>query len=314
MPDAVTIVDIGSNSVSVARYGRTAGAPERLAKASARMQLYLQLDVHGDFPPSVAHEAVETLRGLLAEVGAGNLPTFGVATSAVRDARNGAAFINVIRYALGIDLRIIDGPEEAALAAEAVVAEGTRMNGIVMDLGGGSLQLARLEKGMLIEHHSLPLGTLRVNREYLAHDPPTPSEVASLRAAVRASLATIAVHPRDAPIGVGGTVRALGKLARDRGARKDLVPIAILRAIVAELLALEPAARAAMRGLPPHRADTILPGALVIETVLTAQGFESLAVSGAGVRDGLAARRLTGGACDLVGATPRPVHKVPPPK
>ena len=288
----ITVIDIGSNSVSVAKYAATVGAPKRLEKASVRMQLYRRIDENGVFPARVTDELIATLRALLSDVGAGTLPTVGVATSAVRDAHNGAALVDAICDALGVEIRVIDGAEEATLSAEAVAAESTYRDGGVLDLGGGSVQLARLQAGVVTDVYSLPLGSLRLSRRHLAHDPPTAGEVDALRAAVRASLATIPIGTIRSVVGVGGTVRALGKLARIAGAASGRVTLAVLEKIVGKMVRLSPAERVEMQGLSAHRVDTIVPGALIIEEIMRGLKVHSLAVSDAGVRDGLAGRCL----------------------
>lgn len=109
-----------------------------------------------------------------------------VATSAVREAKNGRAFVRRVRSRLGLPLRIISGLEEARLVYRGVL-QAARVRGptVLVTIGGGSAQVVVGDRAQLRYANSMPLGAARLSRRFIHHDPPAPKEVEALYAAVR---------------------------------------------------------------------------------------------------------------------------------
>ncbi|HXI87238.1 MAG TPA: hypothetical protein VNH64_07255, partial [Parvularculaceae bacterium] len=156
------VVDIGSNSVRLVIYEGPGRAPMQICNEKALCGLGRDLRADGKLDPTAVGYALATLRRfrrLLEEHR--NPPSHVIATSAVRDAADGKAFVDAVK-ALGFDAIIIDGAEEARLAALGVVSYEPGATGLVGDMGGGSLELVALEKGEIAENASLPIGPLRL--------------------------------------------------------------------------------------------------------------------------------------------------------
>ena len=137
-----------------------------------------------------------------------------VATAAVRDASNRERLLAPLRRRDGIEVRIISGREEALLGALAVQSSLRMQEGLVADLGGGSLQLTRLHGGKVASTANVPIGAVRMTHRFLRADPPVPRELRELRMEVRARLAR-ALPPAERGeeiVALGGTVRALGRI------------------------------------------------------------------------------------------------------
>lgn len=156
------IIDIGSNTVRMVIFGGSMRAPTVLLNEKVTAKLGRDIAETGE----LAEEAIElALRGLkrfallLDDLGIDNVET--VATAAVRDATNGDAFVALLRE-LGLDPRVVSGEEEARLSASGVAGAFPGANGLVADLGGGSLELVTVNDSMPGEALSLPLGTLRL--------------------------------------------------------------------------------------------------------------------------------------------------------
>ena len=156
------IIDIGSNTVRMVIYGGSMRAPAVLLNEKVTAKLGRDIAATG----KLADEAVElAMRGLerfallLDDLGIDDVET--VATAAVRDASNGGDFVEKLKK-LGFHPRIISGEEEARLSAMGVAGAFPGASGTVADLGGGSLELVRIEDGEPGEAVSLPLGTLRL--------------------------------------------------------------------------------------------------------------------------------------------------------
>jgi exopolyphosphatase/guanosine-5'-triphosphate,3'-diphosphate pyrophosphatase len=209
-----------------------------------------------------------------------------VATSAVRDAENGEAFLGEIEWSYGFTTRLLTGDEEAALTLRGVggLADGT----ILVDIGGGSTELTR-SNGRV----STDLGSVRMTERFLPSDPPTQDELRSLRDAIRAVLSE---HELTAErgMGVAGTVTSLAAL--DLGLVEydsDKVDGHRLSAEAVEsqlelLAALPLAERCEVPGLEPERAPVIVAGAAILLETMRYLGLGEIEVSERDILDGAA--------------------------
>jgi exopolyphosphatase/guanosine-5'-triphosphate,3'-diphosphate pyrophosphatase len=228
--------------------------------------------------------------------GNGNRPrVLAVATEAVRIAENRDGLLGALRRREGVEVHVLSGREEGRLGALAALHSLPVRNGLVMDLGGGSLQLTRVVRRRIGPGASLPLGAIRLTRTFLRGDPPSTRQVQALRREVRYHLEHVGGvwHAGDRLIGLGGTVRTLARihLATTRRLRKSRHGLELTQADVTAVRAcLEPLAaadRRRIRGLKAERADVILAGVLTIEELMIHGGYFTLTVCTRGVRDGL---------------------------
>jgi exopolyphosphatase/guanosine-5'-triphosphate,3'-diphosphate pyrophosphatase len=226
-----------------------------------------------------------------------------VATSAVRDARNRDRLLGALRRREGVAVQILSARQEARLGVLAALHSLPIRDGVVLDLGGSSLQVSRVRDGRIASIASVPLGAVRLTRRFLAHDPPKPRELRALRAEIRAQLAGAlpSAHRGEVAIGVGGTVRALASihLAATRGKRTERHGLRLqqsdVTAIRERLEAVPRRKRRRIGGLKAERADIILAGAMAIEEAMTFGGYLTLVVCTRGVRDGLLLRETFDG-------------------
>jgi exopolyphosphatase/guanosine-5'-triphosphate,3'-diphosphate pyrophosphatase len=225
-----------------------------------------------------------------------------VATSAVRDAENGEAFLGEIEWSYGFTTRLLSGEEEADLTLRGV----GELDGetVVIDIGGGSTEL--IEGG---ERVSTELGSVRLTERFLESDPPTAGEVEELARAVRSVLEEHDLSPKRG-IGVAGTVTSLAALDLelveydpDRVHRHRLGQDAV-RAQLERLAALPLAERREVPGLEPERAPVIVAGAAILLEVMRHLGLPEIEVS---------ERDLLDGAALEAAALPEPVEGDAPP-
>jgi len=213
----VGIIDIGSNSVRFVAYGGSARVPTSLFNEKVVAALGRGLAKDGKLDEAAIERALQAIarfRQLAKGMRVKKLHT--VATAAVRDASNGLAFLKRVA-ALGLKPRLLSGPEEAGLAGLGVISAIPRANGIVADLGGGSLELIGVARGAAGEGVSLPLGVLRVG------DAPDPKALtAAIRDAVAGSRLAGAARDHGLYL-VGGSFRALAQL--DLRAARHPLPI-----------------------------------------------------------------------------------------
>jgi exopolyphosphatase / guanosine-5'-triphosphate,3'-diphosphate pyrophosphatase len=224
-----------------------------------------------------------------------------VATSAIRDARNGTELLDEIKRTTGLEARVISGAEEARYGWLAVANSTTIEDGFGLDIGGGSIQGLRLEARRLVDSKSLPLGAVRVSERFLPGEKATSKEMKALRSHVASQLETLGWWKGGGRIvGIGGTIRNLAAAAMKRLALPDIdvQGFALTRDAVEELidaLASRPASkRAQVKGIKYDRADVILGGALVLATAMHEGGFDSIEVTEAGLREGVFFEHLLG--------------------
>jgi exopolyphosphatase/guanosine-5'-triphosphate,3'-diphosphate pyrophosphatase len=243
----------------------------------------------------LAPEAVErTLAAVheYASVSAGCTGVFGIGTSALRDAADGAEFRERFALTAGVPLDILTGEEEAACSFEGAVC-GLRASGItvpspltVVDVGGGSTEFAtRRAPTAAPSLASLQIGAVRLTEKHLTSDPPTVAQIDGCRVAIRAALATLSpeVRPHGSVVAVGGTANTAARMLqliddRARGAVAS-VPAADLRVLLKATLALPVRDRLRLRGLPPQRADIFPAGLMILDEIVEASGAAALIVS-----------------------------------
>ena len=225
-----------------------------------------------------------------------------VATSAVRDATNGADFARRLEHATGVRVRVISGDEEARLTLRGIqrgVGIGTGTT-LAFDIGGGSTEFILAHEGVLVTAVSLRLGVVPLAERYPFREPVEPARYQALADEVTAQLARelpseIGSVPVDRLVGSAGTVTTLAAL--DLGltaydpARVQGHPLtrAAVDAQRARLAALDVHARAALPCLEPGRADLILPGVAIVLATMARLGCERLVVSDWGLREGILA-------------------------
>lgn len=243
-----------------------------------------------------ALEVVGRMTTLARQLGAERVEA--VATSAVRDTTNGQLFLDLIREESGLAVRILGGADEARLSFRSALAhfELGKGRAVVVDIGGGSLEIALSADGLVERLISLPLGALRLTEEFFAEKVKR-SRVKKLRRRVRRVLARklpVRNWHGATVIGSGGTCTNIGEmyLAR-RGlhmaqtVQGTKVPCAEIERILDALVELPPDERARVPGLNPARADIIIAGICVMVEVLERLESQELTVSSYGIREGL---------------------------
>ena len=294
------VIDIGSNSGRVL-VAQVAGAARLDVLGDARSTLRMVRDVvrGGRLTEETMERTLRILHGFLAvAIGAGAERTTAVATAAVREARNGEELIERTRAELGIPVELANAEDEARFGFLGAVHGMPIAHGIVLDVGGGSMQLTHFRDRRMERFWSLPLGALRLSDGFLKSDPPSRGEMRALKdhvytALERAGVRTLLADERL--IGTGGTNRNLGKV--DRRLRGDY-PISRLHGYVVDrrrlddvtaLLAGMPLSnRASVPGLNSDRSDSIVGGALVVQAVMDLLLAPDLTVAGYGLREGIA--------------------------
>src|SRR3954470_957704 len=296
----VAAIDIGSNSIrQIVADVSPEGAIQVVDEMKAAPRLATGLAQTGELAPAsmqAALAAIDRMATLAKQLGASRIDA--VATSAVREALNASAFLAEISRSTGLKVRVLDGDEEARLSFRSAVAHFDLGVGrtVVIDIGGGSLELALAAEGVIEHLGSLPFGAIRLTEEYLAEGI-TAKRVRRLRKAVRREL-ELELPRRDwrgsQLIGSGGTFTNLAGiyLARQgiltaRSVHAAHIPRADLEHILDMLSEMSTDERRSVPGLNAERADIIVAGLAVAAEVLRRLEAREIVVSRYGIREGL---------------------------
>jgi exopolyphosphatase/guanosine-5'-triphosphate,3'-diphosphate pyrophosphatase len=281
----VAAIDIGTNSTRLLvaeAAGETLRELERLLEIT---RLGDRVDADGELA-GTSMQRVETCVARYAERAReldASIP-LAVATSAVRDAANGAEFMRRLERRCGVRTRVLTGEQEARLTLRGVVSARPPSGAVVVcDIGGGSTELIAGQDGRVGFAVSLNMGCVRMSERHLHSDPPTAEQVAALRHEAAGML------PGDVPagslIGVAGTVTTLATI--DLGLHEEIperidgheLPADAVTAQLGRLAALPLEERRRVRGLMPARASTIVAGTAILAELMRHLGAQRLTVS-----------------------------------
>jgi exopolyphosphatase/guanosine-5'-triphosphate,3'-diphosphate pyrophosphatase len=304
-PRRVAAIDVGTNTVLLTVAEVRGGALVPLAERAEITRLGRGVDASGRLDPAAIAETVRVLAAYAAEARAlGAARIACVATSAARDAANGADFFAAAEAAAGLQPAIISGDEEARLVWRSAWRDfggGAGRPGplAVLDVGGGSTELCLGWEARPASRRSLQVGAVRLTERHVRADPIDGAGLAALRAAAREALAPLLALPGlerargGRLVGVAGTVTTLASVLQALPAydaervHGAWLTLAEVDALVARLAPLGVAARAALPGMEPKRADVIVAGGVVVAEAMRLAGFDRLVVSDRGVRWGL---------------------------
>jgi exopolyphosphatase/guanosine-5'-triphosphate,3'-diphosphate pyrophosphatase len=299
----VGAVDLGTNSTRLLVADVADGRVEEVRRELRITRLGEGVDERRQLLPTAVARVRNVLadyRRIAAELGTDRV--LAVATSAVRDAENGEAFLGEVAWSYGFATRLLDGDEEALLTHRGVTA-GRPLTGrtLIVDVGGGSTELLVGSAEGVELHTSLQLNCVRLTERF-------GDDVERAAAHVRAQLPELG--PLDEAIGVAGTVTTLATLdlglaeydpERIHGHR---VPLAAVERWLERLAALSLEERRRVPGLEPERAPVIVAGIVIVREVMRTFGLAELEAS---------ERDILHGAALAAAELPEPVEGDAPP-
>jgi len=313
MTGVVAAVDVGSNSVRLLVLDAQG---QRVLREIVTTRLAQGVDATGHLDDEAIARTVRVIEGFRATWEANGVATDAtdvriIATSAVRDAVDRDRFLVAVKGAVGLDIDVLGGHEEAALAfAGATGAVAAPAPSVVIDVGGGSTELVVGDvDGSLVGSVSLQLGCVRLTERDLHSDPVTTAELVRARTTIDVIVAAglaelerqgVALDGLRGAVGVAGTATTLAALhlglddyeeSRIHGA---IVPGDALTSLASELADMDVSTRAALGPVQPGRAEVLHGGALVLSRTLELLGIDALYVSESDSLDAVAAGLLTG--------------------
>lgn len=291
-PQRTAVIDLGSNTFRLVVFSAGKGWWRRSDEIYEPVRIGEHIGEDGKLGRPQMERALNTIDVFAHFCRATKIPpecVRAVATSAIRDATNREKFVAAAQKRSGLQIDVLSREDEARFGYLAAVNSTTLRDGVVLDLGGGSMQLVRTRERRADKLASWPLGAVRMTERF-------GDDLPALRDHVARELHHGAGWLPKAGrrlVGIGGTVRNLAAATQaaaglpSMGVQGFPVPAAALDELVERLAALPPAERGKVRGIKPGRADVILAGAVVIQTVLREGGFDALEVTEAGLREGV---------------------------
>jgi exopolyphosphatase/guanosine-5'-triphosphate,3'-diphosphate pyrophosphatase len=300
------VLDVGSNTVHLLVVDAHRGAhPMPASSEKTVLRLAERIDAEGRLSAEGADDLVFTVaeaKKSAVKLGCEDLMAF--ATSAVRDAHNAAEVLDRVSAETGVELRVLTGTDEARLTFLAARRWYGWSAGklLVLDIGGGSLELAMGVDEAPDYAKSVPLGAGRLTRERFTSDPPTREQIDATREWLDDELASVAkkVAKQGEPDRVVATSKTFRSLARLTGAAPSsagprvhrVLTEAGLRQLIAFVSRMSAADLAELEGVSPSRSHQLVAGALVAHATMRALGRPELEICPWALREGVILRRL----------------------
>jgi len=285
----VAVIDVGTNSARLLIADVDGGRVAPLERRSTVTRLGRGVDLSGRLAAEAIEDACAAIGDYVAAIDELEVEAVdAIATSAVRDAENGAAFIAELRERFALSARVLDGSEEAHLTYLGATAEEVPSRPtLVIDIGGGSTELIVGHGEQIDFHTSLQVGVVRHSERHIASDPPAPTELEQLAADVRGTLE--AALPEgigaEAGIAVAGTPTSLAAAEMEldpydpERVHGHVLELRSIQRMLSRLASAPLAERVEITGLHPKRAPTIVAGVVVLVETMRAFGLEQITVS-----------------------------------
>ena len=299
------VLDVGSNTVHLLVVDALRGGhptPTHSTKTALRLAEHVRDGRLDDEGADALVDAVASARQQALDLGCEDLLAF--ATSAVRDASNAPAVLERVRDESGVDLQVLSGPDEAALTFLAVRRWLGWSAGhlLVLDIGGGSLEMAVGRDEAPVHAISVPLGAGRLTRDWFTSDPPQRRELKALAEYAHEVLAPAATTllgegQPDRAVVTSKTFRSLARLTgaapRSAGPRvRRTLTATGLRQVVAFISRMSSADLAELEGVSASRSHQLVAGAVVAHEAMTALGLDQVEVCPWALREGIILGRL----------------------
>jgi exopolyphosphatase / guanosine-5'-triphosphate,3'-diphosphate pyrophosphatase len=301
-------IDVGTNTVLLLVAERTPSGFIPVAERGSITRLGKGVDASRRLAAEAMERTLDAVGRFAAEARSLGVQALVVsATSAARDAQNGAEFLAAARARAGVEVEILSGEEEARLSYLAVAtdfgAEAAERELVAIDIGGGSTEFI-FGTGFSVRFRtSINIGSVRLTERCIRSDPPSTEDLARLKTELNRALGQVPRPRANAlVVGVAGTVTTLYAVANGIApydaarVHKGWLSREELARTRARLAAVPLAARRSIPGLQPERADVIIAGALLLEQALEHLGAAGVRVSDRGLRWGLLEARFGGAA------------------
>jgi exopolyphosphatase/guanosine-5'-triphosphate,3'-diphosphate pyrophosphatase len=287
----VAVVDIGSNSTRLLVADVLAGRVSEVERQSRVTRLGRGVDLTGQLAAEAIEAACSAIADYVAICREADVEKVeSIATSAVRDATNGSAFVAELRERFALSARVLDGEEEARLTYLGATSENPPSEPtLVVDIGGGSTELIVGTGGEIAFHTSLQAGVVRHSERHIGSDPPTTQELealaADIRSLIESAIAGQAGIVAQAGIAVAGTPTSLASVELGlepydpKQVHGHTLTLTSIQRLLSRLASAPLDKRAQIAGMHPDRAPTIVAGVVILIETMRAFDLESITVA-----------------------------------
>ena len=300
------VIDIGSNTVHLLVVDAERDArPDPAASQREVIRLMRYLEDDGTISDDGVDALVAAVRQMAKAAATKKVEKLvGMCTSAVREAKNGSAVLALLEEAAGVPLRVLSGTEEADLTFLAA----RRWHGwavgrlLVLDIGGGSFEVAMGLDEKPEFSRSVPLGAGRLSHDFFTEDPPRKKEIDALAAYIKEQLKPLRKEMKDLPspdhvVATSKTFRSLARLAGQLEAvvgpeERRRMTLADLKDWTPRLAAIPAEQRTALPGITPERTHQIVAGAMVAERAMKDLGVDGIEICPWALREGIILRMI----------------------
>ncbi|NGZ75367.1 Ppx/GppA family phosphatase [Saccharibacillus alkalitolerans] len=292
------IIDIGSNSIRLVVYESSGGGSYRVlteSREAARLSALVTPD--GIMPSPAIHSVVPVLRQFTEICEAYGVEQIrAVATAAIRNASNSGQIIEILNRETGLDIELLPGEMEGHYGFIGVVNKIDIAEGFIIDIGGGSTEVTLFKDRRRVSSYSFPFGAVNMNVRFGGSGSWTEERVRELESFVLAEARKhpwMSAHPGLDLVGLGGTIRGLGKM--DQRRRNYSLPHTHNYVMQGEdvdhfyhsLPGMDNNRRKRVPGLSKSRIDIIVPGMIILRTLFHHMKASRYIVSATGLREGL---------------------------
>ncbi len=283
------MIDVGTNSARLLVAAVDGGRVAPIERRSTVTRLGRGVDLSGRLSAEAIEDACAAIGEYVEAIAADDVAAVEViATSAVRDADNGSAFVAELRERFALSARVLDGEEEARLTYLGATSEHSpTVPTLVIDIGGGSTELIVGHGEQIDFHTSLQAGVVRHTERHIGSDPPTSLELEGLAADVRGLIESALEHGVTATegIAVAGTPTSLAAVEMElvpydpERVHGHVLELRSIQRMLSRLASAPLSERVEIPGLHPERAPTIVAGVVILVEAMRAFGLDQITVS-----------------------------------
>ncbi len=286
----LAIIDIGSNTIRMNVYIKKSEGPFEMAFNSKEMAGLVGHIEYGSLSESGIIKLLEVLSRFSLILKRLNIKeVYPFATASLRNIKNSEDIIQRVKNNLGFDIHLVSGNEEGELGYIGAKSIVHRDKGLLVDIGGGSAELVPFKDDKIVTSVSLPMGSLNFYRNYVRGILPTKYEIKDIGKNAKQLLQLNDPKPEtiDTIVGIGGSIRALLKLKNNLFIEdnNDIITYSQLKDIVNRMKTPHDFQDTILKVIP-NRIHTIVPGTVILYTIMKYYHSQQVIVSSAGAREG----------------------------
>lgn len=291
------VVDIGSNTVrlNVYRYENNKISVMFSNKENLGLVFYIKNE-------ELTDEGVEKLVSVLKEM-KNDLDYFKIknysffSTASLRNIENRDEVIGIIKNKVNIEIDVLSGEEEGALSFCGSISTIKKDNGILIDVGGGSVEIVLFKNRKINERYSIPIGSLKIYNRYVSGMVPNKEESNLIKETMHSKLDKMDFNEEKIPFmcGVGGSIRAMGKMIIDlhlQDKNYNLIDLKLLNRLKEELKYDNKDTYNKILHVKPSRIHTLVPTLIIVESIASYFGCDQLQISEFSVREGYLFKKM----------------------